>query len=350
VNPENGGVTEVKDIVRHEKTDMMFKIFDRDHKKMSPGDILAVIQTLLLYQAPALLTDQHPNRKCAVKVLKRVIELARISGLFKPAAKFVTSMVTISPNEADKNERQWHKWINTEKFRRTAWLLYVFDTLVSLDPEVTPSISLMDVAHIPLPSPPQLWAAGTSHEWATRQILHPQNMWNATLSNALTCSFTPPNSNTIFDEEKRLPLEAVEVGPFARLVIVLTLLRGVIEFGEGKKDGGLLVQEWMIPAGRFNGAYLSFDSFVQSTFTRALDKWRQGWDFDRYCYSSTLGDAIFTEDATPFYWLTAVLLNMLGDQPKVNADSNEGTNRLATADYPGMLATARQFARAGEGI
>jgi len=92
--------------------------------------------------------------------------------------------------------------------------------------------------------------------------------------------------------------------------------------------------------------HLSFNGFVYASYSKALDRWRKGWDFDRYCYRTPHTKPLFAHDATPYYWLSIVLLGML-EKPPPNDD--EAVNRLSDADYRVMLEAARQFAESGEG-
>ena len=41
-------------------------------------------------------------------------------------------------------------------------------------------------------------------------------------------------------------LDIREFGPFARLIMIITIMRGIIEFGEGALMGGYVVSRWIL--------------------------------------------------------------------------------------------------------
>lgn len=82
-------------------------------------------------------------------------------------------------------------------------------------------------------------------------------------------------------------LELISIGPFARLVIVVTLLRGLVEYGEGKDRGGFAVQRWFTNVNRNNPLLVNssdhegFHEQVVSAFERALTRVRYLPSFSR---------------------------------------------------------------------
>jgi hypothetical protein len=118
-----------------------------------------------------------------------------------------------------------------------------------------------------------VWAAKTEKDWADAMALHTGR--GLTLSDALSKLFNPDASAFWAEgESSDTILDTIELGPFARLVIVVTLLRGVIEFGQGQPKGGYVVQTWAPGAAGFQGSNEAFDQYVISLFTMAFDRVR----------------------------------------------------------------------------
>ena len=101
-------------------------------------------------------------------------------------------------------------------------------------------LSPCELSLLPLPAPDSVWNAPTAEEWlkAVRQY---QPM---TLDEAMRRTFFLPTYGA-FDElhEKSDTkyynlLNQTVLGPFARVALVVTLLRGIMDIGEGKRDRG----------------------------------------------------------------------------------------------------------------
>lgn len=136
-------------------------------------------------------------------------------------------------------DRAWRRWIQLESRRRTAYLVYHLDTVSALESSISPIITPSELAAIPIPAPNSLWQAETAQAWYQAvQAYRPLS-----LDEAMRRTFFLPcagkfdelpvsidfNRNTLLDRE---------YGPFARTAIVMTLVRGVMDLGEGRRDRG----------------------------------------------------------------------------------------------------------------
>lgn len=104
-------------------------------------------------------------------------------------------------------------------------------------------------------------------------------------------------------------------GPFARVAMILTLVRGLIDIGEGKRDRGdwrdltdlWMACNWLRPGKkmldgegrdvgevsreslreRFAAALVRVSLLIydNTQVIKLMDKWREGWDFDPLCTS-----------------------------------------------------------------
>lgn len=195
---------------------------------------------------------------------------------------------------------------------RTTWLVYVLDTIASIEADTKSVTSARDMRHLPLPAPPPIWNARTPLEWLDSMRKYPVIM---TLDNMLHKTFDlrtpapPPSAAGTSPSDPAYPIELafadpvdpspsgllrqayagdclgtrVLMGPFARLCVVLTLLKGLIEFGEGKRKGGQVTQIWAVwpePLDRrvhMSGAGLdraALEASVLATYKRAFDRVR----------------------------------------------------------------------------
>lgn len=132
-------------------------------------------------------------------------------------------------------------------------------------------ISPRDMRHMPLPAAAPIWNARNPQQWLQSMQDYSLFMTLDTLMNKTfdveghgkfsgVCPnlaaatdrlavgalglFGPPTRSTYSPDCFATRIFA---GPFARLCLVLTLLRGLIEFGEGRRMGGQVSQIWAIP-------------------------------------------------------------------------------------------------------
>lgn len=93
---------------------------------------------------------------------------------------------------------------------------------------------------MPLPAPDSLWQAPTAEAW----LKAARDFRPMTLDEAMRRIFYLPTYGAFDALHEKADtkfynlLNESELGPFARSAMVLTLLRGVIDIGEGKRDRG----------------------------------------------------------------------------------------------------------------
>ncbi|KAG8925458.1 hypothetical protein FRC01_010138 [Tulasnella sp. 417] len=411
----------VSAIIRQEKSEMLVKNYARRGRMMSFAESFSLIQALLIYHVPSFLSTEHSNRITGLLFLNNVVQIAKQVGLFKPEAEWLKPVVL----EGDLEVR-WKEWIQRETVRRTTWLVYVLDTIASVEAGITPQMAPRDVRHFPLPAPAPVWNARTADEWAASMRNYPVDF---PMDRLMQKTFdlrapSPPNPDRTFqfnqDGTPNVDYIAPSVvqtmtdawhnsmhggvirdclgtrlviGPFARLITVLTLLRGLIDFGEGKRKGGQVTQIWAIrPEALEKDPNQSLEANILASYKRAFDRWRLGWDIDRLCHlpygplspnapmnpnipspsvldPSPCRDSTFMHDATPYFWLGTVLMDLLRnklaglngprigvfgdlgeDEMSTDFTSDDAVNMFQGLDYRGMLDVAKQFAHAGEGV
>ncbi|CEL51939.1 hypothetical protein RSOLAG1IB_00476 [Rhizoctonia solani AG-1 IB] len=374
----------VQSIVRTEKVDMLVKTFIRHSAKLALCDQVSIVQSLLLYNTPAFLSDDPSERLIGHLFLGTVVKVIRKSGLYHPTADFASRLTV--PADATLDQR-WRKWIRHETCRRCAWFVYVLDTIACLEAGIPSLVSPRDLSHLALPACDSLWSAGSEIEWAAYAEAGGHQTEGITLDIAMRSVFGCDNAA---EEGRPDAIVALRLGPFARTVIMMTLLRGLIEFGQGKPKGGVVTQNWIINGMLGGQVAEATNTWVLGAYLRALAKWREGWDLDPLCTlltsphattpsmtgssstgpsepvmntpisdsqgspdhqnpipttaffastadtSASLKEPVFVNDALPYCWLALVLVDMLKSPessaaPNANA-SISGLNSGTMAD------------------
>jgi hypothetical protein len=80
---------------------------------------------------------------------------------------------------------------------------------------------------------------------------------------------------------KQGSLSKRELGPYARHILILTLMRGIIDYGVGKPQGGYITKRWILS--RINDPLptdiLALHNAIISTYTTMLNNVRLIIDF-----------------------------------------------------------------------
>ena len=173
---------------------------------------------------------------------------------------------------------EWQKWIQNESKRRyglcdsdrrqleliseyfrTSWLIYVLDTLVCLETASTPILFSRDITHLPLPCPESVWKAPSPADWLTS--MSRSTGISFTLDFVMERLFDIPVDETPISNPESL-LDVMELGLFARLVTIVSVMRAIIEYGEGRMRGGYAVRRWILNnPGKGIGQRLAYDGF-----------------------------------------------------------------------------------------
>ena len=246
---------------------------------------VALLQALILYHAPYFLSEDDGERACANMFLGTIVNVSwslfhlytwkllrlqitrQIGFLSEDREHFETSILLPTSPQSPPSELNacWRRWIQLETRRRVAYLVYHLDTISSLESNIPCILSSCEMGYMPLPAPDTIWRAPTAQAWlAAVKDYRPM-----TLDEAMRRVFFLPSFGA-FDEMHQQHQDAqaqsqcarymgkggaadacpsskadgynllneYEYGPFARSAMVLTLLRGVIDIGEGKRDRG----------------------------------------------------------------------------------------------------------------
>ncbi|KAF8344289.1 uncharacterized protein EI90DRAFT_3029088 [Cantharellus anzutake] len=349
-----------QDLIRRDKTDILVKSFYQTARgrKLTAMESLPLIHALLLYNSSSFLSENQTDRLAGELYLATITSVARQSGLFTPGS------VCTNPEQLPKEEwpSHWKLWITHESWRRTAWLVYTLDTLAHLESNAIAHIPPRDLRHIPLPYPDSAWNAPTADGWASAMSAF--GWTSRTVDDgmyAISASDGSPEQWNIFRKK---------IGPYARHILILTILRGIVAYGRGEPGGGYVTKRWVL-AGR-NGdrvaptENISRHNYIISAYWRMLNFWRQAWDFDITCQLNHRG-VHFINDALPPYWLCRTILSHIASPPPPYVpslrheedpimtapypldDEEDGPNLLANTDLKDMFNVARRFVSNREG-
>ncbi|KAK8845332.1 hypothetical protein IAR55_006045 [Kwoniella newhampshirensis] len=383
-------------IVRSEKTNMLVKSFSLAKGVLMTEYNVALLQALILYHAPNFLSSSDSERLTANMYMGTIANITRQIGFFTPEADHFeltipTPIVPFTPNDLD---RCWRQWIQSETRRRTAYLVYQLDIISAVESNIPCILSSCELSSIPLPAPDTLWKAPNAEAWL-KEVKKYRPM---TLDEAMRRIFFLPTYGAFdtlhegSDTQYYNLLNQSDFGPFARMAMIITLLRGVIDIGEGKRDRGdwrdltdlWIGCNWLRPHKKMlaqDGTDLGriTRESLRGRFALGLQKWREGWDFDSLCSSPLRTGAKgrspsysispsgggsradspkesddtlpketlnYCEDALPLYWLAQALLNIINTSPP----RESGSNMFSGLHYGDMLKKARIFTRTGEGV
>ncbi|CAK9786262.1 hypothetical protein CC85DRAFT_308173 [Cutaneotrichosporon oleaginosum] len=379
---------EAGQIVRHEKTNMLVKSFSLAQGVLMTDYNVALLQALILYHAPYFLSNNEKERRHANLFLGTIVNITRQIGFFQTGMEHTDPNSHLPPPDSAPADldRVWRRWIQLESRRRTAYLVYHLDTVSALESSIPPIITPSELASIPLPSPNTLWQAETAQAWAKAvQTYRPM-----TLDEAMRRTFGLPSSGRVDEvpsikEFQRDVFAEGEYGPFARTAVVMTLVRGVMDLGEGRRDRGDwrdLTDLWLSTA-HLRPADTCFSSdgtdlgpctqeALRARFALALQRWREGWLHDTMCNNLSAstspssevltpkltlevlngdhsprphGKLAYCEEAMPFFFLAQGLLSKLGSAP--GRDGKHRRNAFAETSYSELLDASRTLARAG---
>lgn len=437
---EQDGQELVKPVVVTDKFDMLMRSFtERCHHEK---DRVPVVQTLTLLAINNLLSSNPATRVAACLSYGTVVNLAQQAGLYDPRASHVSREIFYTAEDVMANnrfepgelhcgfsylpsrlaecsdeEKLWRQWCEYEGRRRTAFIVLVMDTVASLDAGLAALVDLQKVKHLPLPVPDTIWRSKDPVTFRKALKENPGLTFGEAMS-ALLCDHPideKPDGeggmeNGGTDHEAPPALHGNH-GPFARLVMLIPVLRGIVHLLQGRMQQAAEpppLQGWVEQNSHSGGeAPESGADWQVDLFKRALSRWREGWDEDKSCLqaSSPVAQAAaaaertagplkkedeaeassspdFTsktasgatplcEDALPFYWLSHVLLGHAtsrpvavrssgsivrstsppkgGEQNRCGVSQGAETNRRVP-DFRSMLRFAKSFVNAGEGI
>ena len=158
-------------------------------------------------------------------------QIARQVGIFDPTNDHVapekgTSEFTVEDNTLDGIWRRWARW---EGIRRTAYVVFLLDTVACLESTTALHVAPTELASFPLPAADPIWEAPNAEEWST-VVSHSGHSYS--LGDILDKLFhivngNEPNGDCLEQGRARL-------GPFGWLMAILVIVREVVDLGEGK--------------------------------------------------------------------------------------------------------------------
>lgn len=196
-----------------------------------------------MFTCPLLFSPVYAQRVLGYEEISMLFPNARAIGLFDPGKPHAN--ISHRVHDADLYKR-WKEWINLESTRRIAWMLYLFDTLSIIETGSQAGISFFEVATFPLPVPDTIWQAQTAQEWERAMRMCPHTTLNTAMrdhfSTCTSSTTSPPGCETSTDMNTLLLRN--DFGMFARLIMVVTLLRGLILLAQGDPQGGEFLHAW----------------------------------------------------------------------------------------------------------
>ncbi|PWN25924.1 hypothetical protein BDZ90DRAFT_280910 [Jaminaea rosea] len=326
---ESDGLDLVKPIVMTEKVDMLTRSFTSG-RAQSEKDRISVIQALMVHQTHSFLSADSTTRGIACMAHGSLVSAARKAGFFDIEAKHATQEVSYTAADVAKGvaeekndlcfgfsylpsylpgcpdeEKVWRQWCDFEGRRRTAWLLFLMDTVAALDAGLDTLVELEEVRHLPLPVPDTIWRASDAAAWkGVLDAYHGLSFDEATQAifaddkAASKANGSQGNHMEVDDEGANAPAESDAkarsiiggaYGPFARLMMILPILRGIVHLlhrraakaGADAKDSSSSDAKVSPISSWLPSTHSSKDDVA--VFERALRRWRSAWDADNLC-------------------------------------------------------------------
>ncbi|TIB71369.1 hypothetical protein E3Q23_03824 [Wallemia mellicola] len=255
----------VKEVVRHEKIAMIHGSLSNRSSKTAQSDLIGLVMALLIYYAPVILEeDSSSNIWNGINGgFAFICEAARNAGMLHPNSAWVNPN---KPKLSYMGERSkasiylaWKSWINDEQKRRAIFIIYLTDLVNSIATNKKPTLRIDEIDHVPLPANDKLWMAPNAQSWAKLIDTTPRTPTHGEIMAVL---FNQGDDNYF----------GQALGPFARNVIICSIVRGLLEIGE--ENGGSLGSKYMNGYSEGSAIY---------AFRTSLINWRKGYDFDLLC-------------------------------------------------------------------
>lgn len=302
-----------------QKMDMLMRSFAGKCK--SEKDKVPVVQAMMLFQTNNFLSSDATTRAIASISHGSVVSMARKAGFYDPEAKHVPRDIRYTPEEVVRStvfgadnlcfgfsflpsyipnctdeEKVWRQWCDYEGRRRTAFLIFLMDTVASLDAGLPALVELEELEHLPLPSPDTIWRASNAEAFRTALASYDGPTFGEAMKDLLRtddseASETGSKAPEPTGEQECSPGHCISGahGPFARLVIILPILRGIVHLLQGRAEKAAKpspLEPWLpdrdYAASQCRDGSVDNDWQVE-LFKRALSRWRKAWDEDESC-------------------------------------------------------------------
>jgi hypothetical protein len=206
---------------------------------------------MVLFAAPLLFSPIENQRKAGYNELAMIVDCAKrkTDALMPnmPHSRIYGSPLTdanfLGPGYSTEN--RWREWIKLETCRRLDWMIYIFDTLSIVEAGNAPLIKPSTLAGFPLPVPDTVWQAPSADAWSLALMSY----CPTTLDTAMRDHFQTNQSGfSTSGLESTSHLNSLllrnDFGMFGRLVMVVTLLRGLVALGRGDPEAADMLQHW----------------------------------------------------------------------------------------------------------
>jgi hypothetical protein len=199
-NPIIGSEATAAEILQRE----MSRIYDR-RVQCTHMELLATFQAYLIYAMALFLRLEQASTLFLRQAMMDLQDLAWMT----------TRQGIVSVAEQQHARPKWEEWIVTEAKRRTLYVMYLFDDVISKQ-EGIPTFLGVELVGLPAPGSKSLWTANARHEWQKRYNLHLAD-W--------------PDGGLCIDELWAIPPELGEDDVTKRRLRVEQWLEDVDEFG-----------------------------------------------------------------------------------------------------------------------
>ncbi|CAO1635128.1 unnamed protein product [Parajaminaea phylloscopi] len=330
----------VKPIVMTEKVDMLMRSFAERCK--SEKDRVSVVQALMLFQTNNFLSSDPTTRAIASISHGSVVSVARKAGLYDPDAKHVSQTIQYTAEQVVRNvvfedtdlcfgysflpnyipgcpdeEKVWRQWAEYEGRRRTAFLIFLMDMVASLDAGLPTLIEMQELKHLPLPVPDTIWRAGTAETFGIALKKYRGITLDEAMSDLLNTSDTAESDDQqaaqegqdsemkFADDEASEDAHAAtessgdhiagQHGPFARLIMILPILQGIVHLLQSRNARAAAkpspLEPWLASestdATAVSDSDLAPEDKQVEPFKKALHRWRKAWDADELCLGAS---------------------------------------------------------------
>ena len=155
-NPIPGSEATAAELLQRE----MSKIYER-RVQCSHMELLATFQAYLVYAMALFLRLEQASTLFLRQAMMNLQDLAWMT----------TRQGIVCVAEQQHVRPKWEEWIVTEAKRRTLYVMYMFDEVISKQ-EGIPTFLGVELVGLPAPSSKTLWTASVRQEWQKRYNVH----------------------------------------------------------------------------------------------------------------------------------------------------------------------------------
>jgi hypothetical protein len=155
-NPAPGSEATTAEILQRE----MSMIYER-RVQCNHMELLATFQAYLIYAMAVFLRLEQASTLFLRQAMMNLQDLAWMT----------TRQGIVCVAEQQHTRPKWEEWIVTEAKRRTLYVMYMFDEVISKQ-EGIPTFLGVELMGLPAPGSRSMWSASTRQDWQKRNNLH----------------------------------------------------------------------------------------------------------------------------------------------------------------------------------